>query len=91
MIYNLHQRSFCNCNVIKRITSSPYYPSTNEMVENTVKTFKPCLIQFMKSNRSNTSISALISKYLFTYRNTPHWVMEEYPSTILYNRKIWIY
>jgi len=34
------------------------------------------------------SISAIISRYLFTYRNTPHWVTGECPLTIVFGRKI---
>jgi hypothetical protein len=43
----------------------------------------------MKYNKgSNNSVSAMISRYLFTYRNTPQWITGECPSTILFSRKV---
>lgn len=81
-------RDFCKRNGIKIVTSSPSHPSTNGAAENAVKTFKSCLLKLIKSNKINELISSIISRYLFTYRNTPHWVTGECPSTIVFGRKV---
>lgn len=81
-------REFCYLSGIKIVTSPPFHPSTNGAAEIAVKTFKSCLIKFMKSNSKNISISSMISKHLLSYRNFPHWVTGECPSTLMFGRKI---
>jgi len=81
-------RKFCNRNGIKIVTSPPFHPSTNGAADNAVKSYKSCLLKLMRYNKGSNSVSALISRYLFTYRNTPHWITGECPSTILFGRKV---
>lgn len=80
---------FCTTNGIKHTTSPPYHPATNGAAENSVKTFKSALNKLlMDSSCYNLSISALVSKYLFSYRNTPHCVTGETPSKLMFLRKV---
>lgn len=85
---SIEYKNFCSHNGIKMVTSPPFHPSAKGAADNAVKTFKSCLLKLIKSNKSSLSISAIISRYLFTYRNTPHWVTGECPSTIVFGRKI---
>ncbi|XP_060845664.1 uncharacterized protein K02A2.6-like [Rhopalosiphum padi] len=83
-------REFCYRNGIKAITSPPFHPSTNGAPENAVKTFKACLLKFLKESSNSMSVSSVmvISRYLFNYRNTPHWVTGECPSVLMFGRKV---
>lgn len=60
-------KSLCNRNGVTMLTFPSYRSSTNEAAENSVRTFKSCLLKCMKSNRSNMSISTMVSSCLFTY------------------------
>lgn len=42
----------------------------------------------MKDSDMSVSVSSVISKYLFNYRNTPHWVTGECPSMMMFGRKV---
>lgn len=81
-------REFCHRNGIRVVTSPPFHPSTNGAAENAVKTFKACLLKFMKDSGKGMSVSSVISRYLFNYRNTPHWVTGECPSMLMFGRKV---
>jgi len=75
-------------NGIRVITSPPFHPSTNGAAENAVKTLKACLLKFMKANGKGISVSSVISRYLFNFRNTPHWVTGECPSMLMFGRNV---
>ena len=60
---------FASKNDIKLITSTPYHPSSNGAAEHTLQTFKTFI---EKQDKSESSLQALISQFLFSYRNTPH-------------------
>ena len=63
--------TFCKNNGIEVRTSSPYHPATNGAAEYAVKSFKNGLIEAIADDRnSSTSLQTLLSRYLFTYRNT---------------------
>lgn len=70
------------------ITSPLFHPSTNGAAENAVKTLKACLLKFLKETSNGMSVSSIISRYLFNYRNTPHWVTGECPSMLMFGRKV---
>jgi len=81
-------REFCYRNGISVITSSPFHPSTNGAAENAVNNFKACLLKFMMDSGKGMSVSSAISRYLFNYRNTTHWVTGECPSMLMFGRKV---
>lgn len=60
-------KTFTDKNGIKHVTSSPYHPATNGLVERAVQTFK----QGMKKQNEGSAQTKL-SRFLFGYRITPH-------------------
>ena len=65
---------FVKKNGIMHVTSAPYHPSTNGLVERAVQTFK----QGMSKLRDGT-VQTKLSRFLFSYRNTPHTTTGETP------------
>ena len=60
---------FMKANGIKHIHSAPYYPSTNELAERFVQTFKKA----MKTNaQDEPNLNARLSQFLLGYSSTPH-------------------
>ena len=64
-------KNFIHKNGIKHITTAPYHPSSNGAAERTVQTFKSAMRKILIES-NNVSIKTLISRFLFSYRNTPH-------------------
>lgn len=82
-------QEFCVKNGIKHTTSPPYHPATNGSAENAVKSFKANVYKALKDTKSsNASLNTIVNRYLFSYRNTPHWVTGETPSKLMFGRKI---
>lgn len=79
---------FCTKNKIRHITSPVYHPNSNGAVEVAVKSFKHSLTKMIMDNKSSDSVSTLVSRYLLTYRNTPHWVTEKAPAELLLGRNV---
>ncbi|KAF2901747.1 hypothetical protein ILUMI_04444, partial [Ignelater luminosus] len=78
---------FCEMNGILHRTSSPYHPATNGAAENAVKTFKLAFKKLLLDDcNKNLSNSSIISKYLFSYRNTPHCCTGETLSKLMLGR-----
>ena len=78
-------KDFLAVNGIQHIQSAPYHPATNGEAERFVQTFK----QHMKCKNANTStVHSSISKFLLTYRTTPHATTGVAPSLLLMGRKI---
>ena len=67
----------------QRITSAPYHPSSNGLAERAVQTFK----NGIKRTQGST-IQERLSKFLFTYRITPHTTTGIAPSQLLMNRRL---
>lgn len=66
---------FFQINGIDHITSPPYHPMSNGEAENMVKTFKNAIKAAMEDHRNdNSPLETVISRFLLTYRNTPHTV-----------------
>ena len=57
---------FLRKNGVRHVTSAPYHPSSNGLVERVVQTFK----QAMKKQKG--SLQTRLSRFLFKYRITPH-------------------
>lgn len=79
---------FCKINGIKHRTSAPFHPATNGAAENAVKTFKEALKKFAKLTDNSTEIHDYISRYLFSYRTTPHCSTGQTPATLMFKREI---
>uniref|UniRef100_A0A8D8U302 RNA-directed DNA polymerase n=1 Tax=Cacopsylla melanoneura TaxID=428564 RepID=A0A8D8U302_9HEMI len=80
-------QTFCLKNKICHITTPPYHPKSNGAAEIAVKTFKVSLAK-MSLGIKSSDVSSLVSRYLLTYRNTPHWVTERTPSELFLGRKV---
>lgn len=81
--------NFCKLNRIVHVMSPPYHPSTNGAAENGVKSFKNALSKFLCDTKTSfQGFSTLVSKYLFSFRNTPHCVTGETPAKLMFSRKI---
>ncbi|KAK3745815.1 hypothetical protein QZH41_005677 [Actinostola sp. cb2023] len=74
---------FTKRNGIKHVTSSPYHPATNGLVERAVQTFK----QGMKKQQDG-SIQTKLSRFLFSYRNTPQTTTGETPTQLRWGRSL---
>ncbi|KAG5861964.1 hypothetical protein JTB14_002515 [Gonioctena quinquepunctata] len=81
-------KNFCTVDGINHITSPPYHPATNGAAENSVKSFRIAMNTLLTNNSYPRGMSTLVSKYLFSYRNTPHTVTGETPSKLMFSRKI---
>lgn len=79
---------FCRYNNIKHVKTAPYHPASNGAAENMVKTFKTSLKKYISENQHKFSFGNLLSKFLFSYRNTPHCSTGECPSKLMFNRKV---
>ncbi len=60
-------REFLSGNGIVHVTTSPYHPSSNGSPEHAVQTFKKGI-----KHTAGKTIQEKLSKFLFTYRITPH-------------------
>ena len=76
-------RTFMSENGIVHVTSAPYHPSSNGLAERAVQTFK----NGIKRTQGST-IQERLSKFLFTYRITPHTTTGIAPSQLLMNRRL---
>ena len=74
---------FMSKNGITHIKSAPYHPSTNGLAEHDVQSFK----QAVKRIAGDTA-EERISKFLFTYRITPHSVTGVAPAELLMGRRL---
>ena len=72
---------FVKRNGIRHVTSSPYHPSTNGLVERAVQTFK----QVMK--KTTGPLETRICRFLLSYRLTPHSSTGQSPAEMLMSRR----
>ena len=73
--------SFCQRNGIRHITSPPWSPKSNGLVERAVQTFKMGL-----KKQRHGSLDTKVARFLFNYRSTPHTVTGVSPAELLFNR-----
>ena len=74
-------------NEIKNITTASFHPSSNGAAKRAVQTFKSAMGKVVVES-SNVPIKTLISRFLFSYCNTPHTQTERAPSELLFNQKV---
>ena len=76
-------KSFLQKNGIKHITSAPYHPSSNGLVERAVQTFK----QGMKKQGDGT-VETKLARFLLSYRITPQSTTGESPAQLRWGRSL---
>ena len=74
---------FTRHNGIKHVTSAPAHPSSNGLAECAVLTFKNGL-----SKMREGSIIVKLSRFLFSYRNTPQTTTGSTPAELLMGRRL---
>ena len=74
---------FVKRNGIRHVRTPPYHPSSNGLVERAVQTFKG---SFKRSRQG--SINTRVSRFLFTYRMTPHSSTGISPAELMFGRKL---
>jgi len=80
-----HFRQFILSNGVKHTTSAPLHPSTNGQAERFVQSFKTA----MKSSKKDCgSIQTRLSKFIFTYRSTPHATTNETHAMLFLGRRL---
>ena len=76
-------KSFLQKNYIKHITSAPYRPSTNCLVERAVQTLK----QGMKK-QDDGSVDTKLARFLLSFRITPQSTTGESPAQLRWGRSL---
>ncbi len=76
-------REFLSDNGIVHVTTSPYHPSSNGLAERAVQTFKKGI-----KHTAGKTIQEKLSKFLFTYRITPHTTTGTAPAQLLMGRQL---
>ena len=74
-------KSFLEANGIAHSTSSPYHPASNGLAERAVQSFKQSM------RKATGSIESRLSRFLFTYRLTPHTTTAQSPAELLFKRR----
>ena len=72
-------KQFMDANGVNHCRVPPYHPSSNGAAENLVK-------KFLEKADKSASIQTKISRFLASYRNTPHTVTGRAPAEILLGR-----
>ena len=84
---NKELKNFIHKNGIKHITTAPYHSSSNGAAERAAQTFKSAMCKIAVES-SNVPIKTLISRLLYSYRNTLHTQTGKARSELLFNRKV---
>ena len=75
-------QEFLQRNGVRQVTTAPGHPSSNGLAEHAVRTFKEGV-----SRLKEDSMTARLSRFLFTYRNTPHPTTGTSPAELLQGRR----
>ena len=75
-------KDFLKRNGIRHVTSAPYHPSSNGLAERAVQTFKEHI-----KRSTQGSLQSRVSRFLLTYRNTPHSTTGVSPAELLLGRR----
>ncbi|XP_054279081.1 uncharacterized protein K02A2.6-like [Macrosteles quadrilineatus] len=78
-------KSFCKDNNICHVTSAPYHPKTNGLVERIIRTFKS---RYSACKQEGLSSSLALLQVLLAYRNTPQKTTGQPPSVLFYGRRL---
>ena len=78
---------FCKVNGIKHLKLAPYHPSSNGAAERSVQAFKTALKQIIDGKVVGDLYSTL-SRFMLSYRTTPHSSTGVSPAELLFNRKL---
>ena len=76
-------KEFLHRNGVKQMTSAPAHPASNGLAERAVKSSKDGL-----SKQKSGTIADRLSRFLFTYKNTPHSIMGVSPADLLLGRRL---
>ena len=71
--------SFCKQNGIRHKRTPPYHPASNGQVERVVQELKKAL-----RKNEGVDISTTVSRFLISYRNTPHSVTNQSPANVIF-------
>ena len=77
--------NFLKVNGIRHTLSAPYHPATNGEAERFVQTFKNAMKSY---NATSANVGNYVSKFLLSYRTTPHTTTGVCPSLLLMGRRI---
>ena len=70
---------------MKHVHSAPYHPSTNELAERFVQSFKQAL---KVGERRGVPSQQCLAEFLLAYQVTPHSTINESPSKLLMGRQL---
>ena len=74
---------FCRLNGTRRVLVAPYHPSSNGLAERAVKTVKQGIAKLTEG-----SLQDKISRFLYSYRLTPHTTTERPPAELMIGRQL---
>ena len=74
---------FLQMNGIKHITTAPYHPGSNGLAERAVQTLKSGLKKIAEGSLANR-----LSRFLLSYRTTPHSTTGGTPSELMFGRQL---
>lgn len=74
---------FLKVNGVRHLTSAPYHPSSNGLVERAVQTVKKSL-----KKMAGGTLRARLARFLATYRFTPHATTGQSPAEMLFGRRV---
>lgn len=82
-------QEFFKKNGIQHMTGPPFHPRSNGAAENSVKHFKTKIRAALSDPKnSRVSVNTLISRFLLTYRNTPHATTGRSPAEMMLGKTL---
>ena len=78
-------KEFCSVNGIQHVHVAPYHPSSNELAERFIQTFKSVM---KKGKKDGLPLPHRLASFLLTYRATSHATMGVPPCVLMMGRGI---
>ena len=75
-------KSFLKNNGVKQTLIPPYHPALNGAAEHSVQILKRSLTKRVLHSGDRLTTTHKLANFLFTYRNTPHTVTGETPTSL---------